>query len=334
MFKRIGLLGTLVIIIAVFVGLNQARNFWFKKAPKSREPIEVTIQAGDSSTAIAKNLEDEGLIKSVFWYKVYLKLSGTATNLKPGVFELTKGNSYKRITSTLGVAESEEIQITFPEGFSLLQMQERVVNAFDITEAEWRLATGVESPLESHEFVVSAQKPDDIDLEGYLFPSTYRFFADATAEDIVKRMIDEMQVQIALQSVAAPPDMTMHEVLTLASIVQKEVRHEEDMLRVAGIFHNRLDIGMPLQSDATVNYFTNKGMPSPTFADIEIEHPYNTYTIAGLPPGPIASPGIMAIRTTMAPEEHNYLFFLTSPDGTAYYAETFEQHVANRVYLR
>ena len=217
-------------------------------------------------------------------------------------------------------------------------MQERVVDSFDITEAEWRAATGVSSPLENHPFVVAANKPDDVDLEGYLFPSTYRFFVDATAEDIVKRMLDEMERQmqpiIPVISQGRNSGYTVHEFLTLSSIVQKEVANLSDKKRVAGIFHNRLDIGMPLQSDATVNYFTNKGMPSPTFADIEIEHPYNTYVIEGLPPGPIASPGLLVLEATSNPEEHNYLFFLTSPDGTAYYGETFEEHVANRVYLR
>ncbi len=320
------------LLLMIVLGLLQLYSMYVKSAPKDGEPIEFVVQEGQGASAIASALKSNNLIGSEFWFKVYVKISGNSRSLMPGEFTITKGDSYRNIVRILLQSSEEEIQVTFPEGFSLRQMEQRVVALFDVTEEEWREVTGSESSLESHPFVIASKKPDNVDLEGYLFPDTYRFFADATAEDIARTMIDEMERRT--KDIDPSGVGTMHEFLTLSSIVQKEVATVADKKRVAGIFLNRLDIGMALQSDATVNYFTLKGMPSPTFADIAIKHPYNTYTIVGLPPGPIASPGTLVMEAVANPERHDYYFFLTSPDGTAYYAKTYEEHLANRVYLR
>ncbi len=334
MIKRIFFFIVVVGVIGGVMALNQVRHVWIKAAPEDAAPVSFVVAEGQSSSSITNALFDADLIANRFWFKMYLRLAGYSGDLKPGTYVMRQGEGYSTIAGRLLYGNQGEVQLTIPEGFSLAQMEERITEAFNITGAEWRLATGVESPLEDHPFVVAAQKPDGVDLEGYLFPETYRFFSNATAEVIATRMVDEMAARIEEEKVEAAEGMTMHETLTLASVVQKEVRGESDMRRVAGIFTNRLDIGMALQSDATVNYFTKKGMPSPTFVDITIEHPYNTYTNTGLPPGPIASAGIVAIKAVADPEQHDYLYFLTSPEGKAYYGKTLEEHVANRVYLK
>jgi UPF0755 protein len=173
---------------------------------------------------------------------------------------------------------------------------------------------------------------DDTILEGYLFPDTYRIFEDSTPESIVRRMLANLQRQIdgeILGEIEAQ-NRTLHDVLTLASIVQKEANDTSQMPDVAGVFWNRLRIRMRLESDATVNYALGTSRRQPTFADVAVVHPYNTYVNHGLPPGPIGNPGIAAIRATLYPAEHDFLFFLHPIDGRIKLSRTFQEHLANK----
>jgi UPF0755 protein len=176
-------------------------------------------------------------------------------------------------------------------------------------------------------------------LEGYLFPDTYRFRADVSAQEIVDTMISTLKRRIAEQGIVLPESgvfengLTTHELITLASIVQREVLLPEEMKVVAGIFYTRMQIGMALQADSTVNYITGKKDPGVTLSDSRIESDYNTYVVLGLPPGPISNPGIDAIVATLEPTDTDYLYFLTSPEGEVHYASTFDGHISNRQYL-
>jgi UPF0755 protein len=184
--------------------------------------------------------------------------------------------------------------------------------------------------------VVVAQKPGDVDLEGYLFPDTYRFAYDASAEDIARIMLDNMaeQVNDAGRPNGDAAEMTIHEILTLASIIEREVRQPSTMKNVADIFLKRLDIGMALQADSTVNYVIEGDSPSITLDQRDnTESPYNTYKYPGLPPGPISAPSANAIDAVLNPTANNYLYFLTTDDGEIYYAETHDEHVRNKAFL-
>jgi len=139
------------------------------------------------------------------------------------------------------------------------------------------------------------------------------------------KLTDELRQEIASQG------RTIHEIVTLASILEHEAANDRDRPLIADIFWRRLAAGIPLQSDATVNYVTGKSLASPTIADTEIEHPYNTYRNRGLPPGPIGNPGLASIIAAIRPEANENLFYLHAPDGTTYYARTFEEHKANKV---
>jgi len=175
-------------------------------------------------------------------------------------------------------------------------------------------------------------------LEGYLFPDTYRLYLDAKPEDLVEKMLENFQRKISNQNIQNNLQLTtynLHEVVTMASIVEAEVPHAEDRPVIAGIFWKRLEAGIPLQADSTVNYITGKRERAATLADTKIDSPYNTYLYPDLPPGPIGNPGLKALQAVLAPQESPYWYFLSKEDGTTVFSQTLEAHnLAKRKYLK
>ena len=174
-------------------------------------------------------------------------------------------------------------------------------------------------------------KPADQGLEGYFFPDTYFFYRDSESSLILKKFLDTFQKRAGdLLASAQANGKNIHEVLTLASIVEAEAQRKEDKRLVAGIFLKRLEIGMPLQSDATVNFVTGKSALQPTSEDLAQDSLYNTYQHVGLPPGPINNPGLESIEAVLQPELSDYLYFIALPDVGVIYAKTFEEHKQNK----
>lgn len=170
-------------------------------------------------------------------------------------------------------------------------------------------------------------------LEGFLFPDTYRIFFDASADDIVKKLISEFEKKTAgifSQRYKGAKEYTPYQILILASILEREVQRNEDRSKVADIFYRRMMSGMPLQADSTVNYITGKKTPSASALDISLDSPYNTYKNHGLPPTPICNPGLSALMGALHPTPNSFWYFLTTPDGTVVYSKTFEEHVRNK----
>lgn len=319
----------LIGLLAAIVVVNGVKDFWFHRGV-GEEAVTMTVDEGDTLSSMLPELEEQLGVRP-FWLKLYARISGN-DRVRPGTYGLDKQASYEELMRTLSMGSAEEVSITIPEGFSLEQIGARVRESFPyVSEAEWNLMTGMESPLESHAFIIAAEKPDNVDLEGYLFPDTYRFFADADAEEIVTQMIDTMSERAWAVGLTTTDELPrLHDALTLASVVEKEVRQPETMANVAHIFMKRLAIGMPLQSDATINYIIKGDDPSPTLDDLQVESQYNTYKYPGLPPGPISSPGINALSAVADPAENPYYYFLTTDDGRIYYAQTHDEHVANK----
>jgi UPF0755 protein len=304
---------------------------WGRTPRNNAASVTVTVADGEAFSEVAKDIEAQKLASS-FWLRTYVKLFDDPS-IYPGNYTFVIGQSYQSIMTELHGHSLDAVRVTIPEGFTLAKIGERIHAAIPgITIDQWSAATGVKSPFASDPFVIASGKPAGVDLEGYLFPDTYQFTTDATAEDVVKIMLEAMRGHIndigAVSGDAA--GMTVHEVLTLASIVEKEVRTPESMNNVADIFLKRIAIGMPLQSDATINYIIDGDDPSPTYADLEVESPYNTYKNPGLPPGPISSPGLNALSAVLHPTHNDYYYFLTTNDGAIYYAKTYDEHLRNK----
>lgn len=329
-----------VVFVVLSISFHQINRFWLASPAKDAPMYEIGIYPGDSLGTVTPLLASGNLVNP-FWFKFYAKVFGGAPGIDVGKYRISEGMSYAAIIATLHNGKLAEVTLTIPEGFSIKQMGERVITAFpNIQLDDWTHATGQFSPEETLPFIVSSSKPDTVDLEGYLFPDTYNFEPNATADDVVKKMIEEMAdkvqtVGLIKQVGEGKPFKSLHEALTLASILEKEVRTPTTMAQVADIFLKRLEIGMALQADSTVNYVTGGDSPSVSFADLKIDSPYNTYMYPGLPPGPISNPGLNALAAVANPSQNNYFYFLTDYQGNIYYAVTNEEHAANKAkYLK
>jgi UPF0755 protein len=308
--------------MAVVAGLR-----WYSEglvpANPGGQPKIVRIAPGSSVDAIAQKLRDEGLIRNADAFKVMLKVEDLTGKLKAGVFELSPSMDAREVAEHIASGEVVLQRLTVPEGFTLTQVAERVeqaglAQAEEIEEAAVAetAASDVEMPL-----------PDD-SLEGYLFPETYDFVYDIEAEAIVARMVRELDRRFYQPHRLAIEErgLTLHEIVTLASLVEREARVPEERARIAGVIQNRLDRGMKLQIDATVQYALPEHKERLLFEDLEVESPYNTYLHEGLPPGPIASPGLPSLMAALQPESTEALFYVARPDGSHIFSPTYREH--------
>jgi len=336
----------LVIGILFVVGIALTGSFvwdgFFLSPEKDAVEFVMEIPSGASVDAIARMLEEQEVITSRFFFKGYVKLVGAQAELQAGEFALKKGMSLRDVVQKLERAEVLETQVTIPEGYTIQQIGTVVTLAFpNIHESDWKAMTDRASEVSVEG--VSQGIPVGQSLEGYLFPDTYRFRNEVDAKTVVSTMLLTLTRRLAENKILIPDSnnlmmsngMTFHEVLTLASIVEREVRSPEDMAHVAGIFLTRLKIGMALQADSTVNYVTGKKDAAVSLEDSRVESLYNTYKHLGLPPGPISNPGMNAIKAVLEPTDSDDLYFLTTPEGKVIYASTFGEHVTNKgKYLR
>ncbi|TRZ78434.1 endolytic transglycosylase MltG, partial [bacterium] len=263
---------------------------------------EFVITSGENVKNISEQLENEKIISSAFAFQIYVWMKNAGTKIQAGEYEISLGENIPYVVSLLveGKVRDNSVQITIPEGFNSQQIAERIKSASGLITLQgeitnYDISNIVNTPdvalRNEYWFLEKDRDKNPKSLEGYLFPDTYKFDEDANADDVIGKMLDNFEKKIEpLKSQILESDMTLHEIVTLASIVEKEVVSQEDMKIVAGLFLHRLRIKMLLQSDATINFVTQKGNPSPLYKDLEVDSPYNTYKYGGLPPGPICNP--------------------------------------------
>lgn len=291
--------------------------------------VEVPIVVSDGSTVadIGRTLKSAHLIESVDSFTNAVRQKGAESSLKPGAYSIIGGTSVDNIVALLQ-AGPEETTFTIPEGLTLARTAQLVEEAYEgeiTADAFMAAATNATAFAEAFPFVSGAY---DNSLEGFLFPKTYSKSKGDTAESLIRRMLTQYQQEVANldYTFAEERGLSAYDVLKLASIVEREAT-EENRDTVASVFYNRLASAMPLQSDATVAYLVD-GDPTPE--DLQIESPYNTYLIEGLPAGPICSPGLDALQAATAPADTPYLYFYftENEDGTMNYSfsETYEEH--------
>lgn len=289
------------------------------------------IKEGSGVNKISQDLSNAGLVRSKLVFEFFIWAKGLETNIQAGEHRLNKGLSIKELTSKLvsGSSLSNERVITLIEGWTLRDIGEYLEKE-GISRAE-DFYKSAEADL-SGEYDFLSSKPTGVGLEGYVFPDTYRIYKNSSAEEVIKKALNNLGQKLTteLQGQIKNQGKTVHEIMTLASIIEKEVKSDADKKMVAYLFGRRLKIGMPLQSDATVNYITHKNTERPTYDDINIASPYNTYRYRGLPPGPICNPGLAAIEAAINPTPNDYWYFLTTPDDKVIYSVTYEEHLANK----
>jgi len=304
--------------------------------PKSfvsgREKIFL-IEQGQSFLEISENLEKEGLIQNRIPCIIYLFLTGKYKQLQAGRYSLSSVMAVPEMVEKIISGKIAEIKITIPEGFTLKQIEDRLI------EKQLPVNGGITNrkiTLYKEGFDFLTGLSNKINLEGFLFPDTYYFAYEVTFDQILRKMLENFGEQIALyQSKITDSDFSLFEIITMASLIEKEVRTLEDKKLVSGILWKRLENNMPLQVDATITYITGKKTVKVTLEDLKIDSPYNTYKYKGLPAGPICNPGLESIQAALYLEESEYWFYLSTPEGETIFSKTLEEHqIAKNKYLK
>lgn len=296
--------------------------------PTSTEEIVITIPRGATTTSIGSILMENDLIRSEIIFKLTSKELEADGNMKAGDFKLSKSMNMTEIINKLvsGDVYLDTFTFTIPEGFEIRQIIDRL-------EAEGFINREVfmnelQNGVFSYKFIDMLDNRDE--LEGYLFPDTYEMKVGSTEYDIINKMLSRFDQIFKDEYYQRLEELglSMNELITLASIIEREARAKEEFPLVSSVFHNRIQKGMLLQSCATVQYVLGERKERLTYADIEIDSPFNTYMNAGLPPAPIASPGVLAIESALYPEETDYLFFVVKKDGngTHVFSRTLDEH--------
>ena len=290
--------------------------------------LEVTVPSGSTLSEVADTLVNRGLIGAQGPFKLYARIRGDDRRIKSGRYELHEGNRWRDILEKLTKGEVMTVPMTVPEGFRLLQIAPRISEVTGVTE------DSVLSVIYNPDVPGSLGIPGPTS-EGYLFPDTYRFAPGVSVESVLKSMADRYHSAwsearlVRLKEL----DMTENELVTLASIIQAEARHNSEMPRISSVYHNRLREGWLLQADPTVLFALGGPRSRLLYAAIDsvADHPYNTYSQPGLPPGPICSPGDLAIAAALNPAQEDFMYFVARPDGRHVFTRTLAEH--NRAKL-
>lgn len=306
------------------------------------EVIEVEIPLNSSVAQVAALLQEKGIIKSALLFRFYVRYRGYEQQLQAGRYFLTADMSVKEILTRLqeGVVYLEGTRFTIPEGFTLKQIAASLQQQGLAAGEEFLEACQNFEPGDSFAFLREVPVEAGNLLEGYLFPDTYEIKEGATPEEIISVMLRRFNeiFDENYRRRAAELNFTIHEIVTLASLVEKEARVAGERSVIAAVFHNRLGTkGMSLlQSCATVQYALGETKPHLTNADLKIDSPYNTYRYPGLPPGPIASPGRLALEAALYPAEVDHLYFVYKEDGTGthYFSTTLQEHNHYKALVR
>ncbi len=330
------LLLLLVVVLAVLAVIYVSFHIYAPLNLATSEPIEFEVAKCQGAKEIAEELKKQNLIRSPFWFKIYVWSKKLSSSLQAGKYSLSPSWNIPLMVDALsgGKVILNEVQVTLPEGLNLPQIREKLIEA-GISAAEKLDKEKIDNYQLQYKFLNEA--PVQASLEGFLFPDTYRFKKDAPVTEVVKRFLDNFDKKIspAWREEINWQKKTLYQILILASIVQNEVYSEAEMPIIASVFYNRLKIGMPLESDATINFITNKKMRQPLLEDLKIKSPYNTYLNPGLPAGPIGNPGQAAIQAVIYPASSDYYYFLHPLDSPAVFSKTLQEHNANRAkYLK
>ena len=306
---------------------------YFPVKPNSDQNIEFLVQKGEGDEEIAVRLKEQGLIKNNYFFNIYAIISGNDSKLQAGKYSLSPAMTVPAIIKKFVLGDVIKQKITILEGWDIRDIEKYFIDEKISTAEDLKEAINIDY---SDEFSFLKEKTDDISIEGYLFPDTYNISLGEKAEDIVRLILVNFNKKLntGLREQIISQNKTIFEVITMASIIEKEVKTMDDKKIVAGILWKRLDAGMPLQVDATVNYITNKNHPGVAIKDTKIDSPYNTYKYKGLPKGPISNPGMNSIIAAIYPTESKYWYYLSDFNGKTIFSKTFAEHsVAISKYL-
>ncbi len=315
-----------VMIVFLWQGIYLPKNY------RQKESKLFSVEEGQSVLQIAKNLEKENLIRNRFFFEFFVILNWSQSNLQAGSYELNPAMNTYKIARKIVSGEIFQLKVIIPEGFTLKQIE---------GELSAELQRPVFCKLTAGDFKGRFDflegVSDKANLEGFLFPDTYYFSLKDDDNKIFKRFLDNFNKKITpnLKNEIKLKNKSVFEIITMASLIEKEVKTLEDKKMVSGILWKRLKNGMPLQVDATITYITGGNSAKISTTDTKIDSPYNTYKYRGLPIGPICNPGFESIMAALYPKDNNYWFYLSTPVGETIFSKTLEEHnIAKSRYLK
>lgn len=329
-----------LVVLLVLIGFLLIYKFEISSVSSENKIITYEVKEGSTFNSLASSLKSKKLIKSELFYKIYIKIH-KPNNLQAGFYELNSNMNVKKLVNALnGNAKSKMVSVTFKEGINFMKLVSIISDKMDIDESiiyeKLNDKEYIDSLIEKYWFLTNDIKNENIyySLEGYLFPDTYLFNKNCKIEDIFKIMLDNTKIKLdKYKSDIEKSKYSVHEIMTMASIVEKEASNSSDRAGVAGVFYNRLNTGMSLGSDVTTYYglkldLTERDL---TVKDLNSYNGYNTRNskMAGkLPVGPICMPGLESIIASINPTDHNFIYFVADKTGNTYFSKTASEHAS------
>ena len=336
----IALVSLIILAIVGYTGYNYVSSALQPVDPESNETIDVEIPMGSGITLISSILEKNGIIKDAKIFKYYTKFKNES-EFQAGNYSLTKSMTLDEIIQSLKtgrVYREPVFTMTVPEGLTLDQIATVVEKKTSFTAEQFMEKVTDQTFIEQMMAEYPELLTEDIlneniryALEGYLYPATYPFYDEKPSlDEIIKTMLTATNTIVSeFQPVLEEKQMSVHELLTFASLLEEEATAQTDRETIASVFYNRMAIDMPLQTDPTVLYALGSHKDRVLYADLEVQNPYNTYQNVGLPPGPIAGAGKVSIEASLNPSQTEYLYFLADKEGTNHFAKSYDEHLVN-----
>jgi UPF0755 protein len=311
-------------LTAIILALGLAVAVWavFLRPQVNTEPgkpVQIEVAHGVSTARIAETLARAGVIANPGMMRIRARLADADGRLKPGVYDLRTGMGYASVIEQLVEGPPiSYVSVTIPEGFVIAQIAERLEDRAGIPREEFvALADkGAERFVDEHPYLADVYRGS---LEGYLFPKTYRIRGGSTAEQVIRMMLRQFDIELGQVDLSAAErrGLSLNDLVTTASIIEREARLDDERPLVSSVIHNRLAKGMRLEIDATVEYVLPGTRFRLRYSDLRVDSPYNTYRNIGLPPGPISSPGLASLQAAALPADTRYVYYvLTGHDGS------------------
>lgn len=323
--KIISILACLIIVALALV--QTWRIQYAAVASQDKNPVDIVIPEKSGASQVAVLLKHNGLIRSELVFRFYCSKNNLATVLKPGHYRFSRSQTLPEIAQLIAQGKIVSTSVTIPEGYTVEQIGRLLVEKNLVTTADWQAALKEEYDFN---FLPAAGGRRQQRLEGFLFPDTYNIELNTPARQIVSMMLERFQKawETEMAALAKEQKKSPLEVVTIASIIEREAMVAEERETISGVIKNRLDKKMALQMCSTVLYVLKQDKQTLSIADTKMDSYYNTYKYTGLPPGPIANPGIASLQAALHPQKHNYLYFVAKGDGTHQFSTTNAEHLA------
>lgn len=322
------LLAVIIVIVGVVIGFS----LWISIEGKNEHyaaavPKLIEVKKGMTTADVANMLHEKGLVKNPFSFRLEARINGLATKIQAGIYQIEGGMSNREIVEVLAKGRIQLVHLIVPEGYNIDKIAQKI-EAEGLGKADkFKAAAKNFTPYD----YMKTDNPEVIyTAEGFTFPATYEFPMGLSEENILTRMVEQFDREMHSAGIlqkSHDKGYKLRDVINLAAMVELETIYTEEQPKIAGVFIKRLALDMPIQSDTTIQYILGKQKELITFEDTKIKNPYNTYQNLGLPPGPIASPGLSAIKAVLEPEETDYLYFVAKKDGHHYFSRTYWEHL-------